>query len=323
MRLDDSTPRGPGEQPVPFAAVPHALLADRRLAPNAKALAGILLRFARKRDHAWPSLRTLGALLGLGRRAVQLNLRRLKVTGWIGEEPAANRTGRILVLLWRRSGMVSPGPTARSAAEPAPRIAPPRPARPRPLTEPAPGCAAGGAQPAAPPPAHLAAPKQDVIVKQEENPEKSGSERPRRAEIATRANLTAAVAAADDPILRRELARREAPAAVPVPPPQSAWEAIERLGERPHDPPRLADWLAEALGDRRSYRGYLAKIQLVMAGHLPRAALADALRQATGPDVRSPGAVFMTALRRWESAPGRPNPIHRTRPQTGAARAPQ
>jgi hypothetical protein len=85
----------------PFAALPHDLIADKRLKATDVRLAGILLRYARDKSTCWPSVATLGADLGRCRRTVQTSLRRLEAAGWISTRPAPNPTGREFVMVWR------------------------------------------------------------------------------------------------------------------------------------------------------------------------------------------------------------------------------
>src|SRR5690349_5947406 len=112
-------PRRPHRNPLPFAAVPHALAEDVRLKPLDLAVARAILKHARADDHAWPSVATLARQVGRTRRTVQFALRRLESAGWIVAEPADNPTRRVLVLTWRRDGGATLGAT------PAPSMAPP------------------------------------------------------------------------------------------------------------------------------------------------------------------------------------------------------
>jgi len=88
-------------QPRPYAALPHDLVADRRLTATAVRLVAILLRYARNKASCWPSVATLAENLGRCPRTVRYSLRRLTDTGWIESRPDPNPTGRVIVLLWR------------------------------------------------------------------------------------------------------------------------------------------------------------------------------------------------------------------------------
>jgi hypothetical protein len=85
----------------PFAALPHDLIADKRLKATDVRLAGILLRYARAKATCWPYVATLGLDLLRSRRTVQTSLRRLEAAGWIATRPAPNLTGREFVMAWR------------------------------------------------------------------------------------------------------------------------------------------------------------------------------------------------------------------------------
>jgi helix-turn-helix protein len=105
-------PAGSGKSKVsnlPFAAVPHNLVADPRLTPLDKTLAALIIKFARGKSDAWPSNRRLAAELGRSPRTVQLALGRLQATGWLRIEPGRNPTGRRLVLAWRCANFCAPG----------------------------------------------------------------------------------------------------------------------------------------------------------------------------------------------------------------------
>jgi hypothetical protein len=90
-----------GAGALPFAALPHDLVGDRRLNGTQVRLAAVLCRYAKGKVDCWPSVATLAADMELCRRSVQLNLAALVRAGWIAARPAANPTGRVLVLTWR------------------------------------------------------------------------------------------------------------------------------------------------------------------------------------------------------------------------------
>lgn len=117
MKPFHSTRRTRSSNPLPFAALPHALVDDPRLKAIDLVVVLVLLRFARAADHAWPAVKTIALGVRRSRRTVQQSLRRLEAAGWLAAEPSDNRTGRVLVLLWRRGAAVD--------GRPAPVVAPP------------------------------------------------------------------------------------------------------------------------------------------------------------------------------------------------------
>ena len=297
--------------PLPFAAVPHALAEDARLKPIDLAVARAILKHARGDDHAWPSVATLARQVARTRRTVQFALRRLESTGWIAAEPADNPTGRVLVLAWRRDGGATLGasPAPSMAPPPARSVAPdqdvtvkrpidrepagagkdshprPRPdSSPIPLPEPSSPIAI--ALPASEPSNRPIAP---AILPARKRPLWSAS--PEMAEAATR---TA------DPILAREIARRSAPArpSTPISAPTSTVELLTRLRESPQHPAEAAELLAREFADRKSWPGFLARCREAWDGRRSPDDLADAYRLATAPGARNPGAIFMAALRK-------------------------
>jgi hypothetical protein len=101
--------RRPGHSTArPFAALPHDLIADKRLKATDVRLAGVILRYARAKASCWPAVKTLAADLGRCERTVQLALKRLREAGWIGSRPDPNPTGRVLILLWREARCAPP-----------------------------------------------------------------------------------------------------------------------------------------------------------------------------------------------------------------------
>jgi hypothetical protein len=74
-------------------------------------------------------------------------------------------------------------------------------------------------------------------------------------------------------------------------------EVLSRIREDPSFPALAADWLASALGDRKSYSGFKARCEEAWRGELPVARLVSAYEQAMGPRVKNPGALFMHAVR--------------------------
>jgi hypothetical protein len=101
--------RRPGQSTArPFAALPHDLIADKRLKSTDVRLAGVILRYARAKASCWPAVKTLAADLGRCERTVQYALRRLSDAGWIAQRPDPNPTGRLLVLTWREPRCTPP-----------------------------------------------------------------------------------------------------------------------------------------------------------------------------------------------------------------------
>lgn len=260
-----------------YAAIPHDLAEDHRLTPLDLAVVRVLLKYARNLDRCWVLVAIIAAAVRRGRRSVQLSLRRLEASGWLATEPAPNRSGRAFVLTWRVDApeVVAPAVVAPPPPEP---IAPPE------------------AQPMAHPEAQPIAPKEDVGVQRESGTEQEAVERPRRD---FRAELVAMPAS--DPVIAREQARMAAARARPAPaplPPATFEELIARVRERPDHPIQLADALASAFGDRKSFAGYHARCREAWAGLLEPEDLAEAYRIARKPGARNPGAIFMGVLKR-------------------------
>ena len=105
-----SLAQGKPEVPRPYSAIPHDLLRDRRLIATDVVVVGSLLVYARAGASCWPSVNSIANDIGRSRRTVQLSLRRLRDTGWIGSRPADNPTGRSLVLLWREGAQSTAHP---------------------------------------------------------------------------------------------------------------------------------------------------------------------------------------------------------------------
>ncbi len=91
--------------PLPFAAVPHEINADRRLNRTDYAVVGKLLEYAWQDDHTTVSDGRMAKDMGVDVATVQRALRRLDAAGWIRRRnrPTGphNRTGREIVLCWR------------------------------------------------------------------------------------------------------------------------------------------------------------------------------------------------------------------------------
>ena len=105
LDVDCTRPSGGRKGVLPYSALPHDLVADHRLSPTDVRVAAALMFWARGKDHCWPSDGTIGARVGRSPGTVQRSLRRLEAAGWIArEKTTANRTGRLIVLAWRRAG---------------------------------------------------------------------------------------------------------------------------------------------------------------------------------------------------------------------------
>jgi hypothetical protein len=103
-----------------------------------------------------------------------------------------------------------------------------------------------------------------------------------------------------DPILMREARAKLAPPRPKPAAPRTLPEAIERIREDPSHPGLVAAWLARDLGDTKSYSGFKARCEEAWRGELPVSRLMSAFEQATGPNVRKRGALFMHTVRQKE-----------------------
>jgi Helix-turn-helix domain len=106
--------------------------------------------------------------------------------------------------------------------------------------------------------------------------------------------------ATGDPILVAEARSKLAPPRPRPEAPTTLPELLGRIREDPSYPALAACELARALGDAKSYSGYLARCTAAWRGEIPAARLVGAYEQATGPKARNPGAIFMVAVRRKE-----------------------
>jgi hypothetical protein len=88
-----------------FSAVPHNILDDPRLTPRDILVIASILRFARQKNWASMSNRTLANLCRCGERTVQLCLARIEAAGWILRKSTTvdigSNTGRLIYLTWR------------------------------------------------------------------------------------------------------------------------------------------------------------------------------------------------------------------------------
>src|SRR5919112_3447813 len=89
----------------PFAQLPHDIAADPRLTPVDVRVIAALLWWAKDKASAWPCDRSIASRVGRAVATVQRSLRRLQALGLIRRdkvEPSdANRTGRLIRLVWR------------------------------------------------------------------------------------------------------------------------------------------------------------------------------------------------------------------------------
>jgi DNA-binding transcriptional MocR family regulator len=106
--------------PLTFSQLPHALIEDKRLRAIDVRLAGVIMRYARAKAEAWPSVRRLAEDLGVCVRSVQYALKRLAEAGWITSRPADNACGRVLVLVWREV-VQAPAPAVQPYSQGLPR----------------------------------------------------------------------------------------------------------------------------------------------------------------------------------------------------------
>ncbi len=100
-----------------------------------------------------------------------------------------------------------------------------------------------------------------------------------------------------DPILVVEAKKKLVPPRPRPEAPKTLPEVLGRIREDPSFPAPAADWLASALGDRKSYSGFKARCEKAWRGELPVPRLLSAFEQATGPKARNRGALFMHAVR--------------------------
>ena len=106
--------------------------------------------------------------------------------------------------------------------------------------------------------------------------------------------------ATGDPIL---VAEARSKLATPRPQPEAPKTLPELLGRIREDssyPALAAAGLAAAFDDPKSYNGFLARCREAWHGLFSVLVLQDAYRQATGPKVRNPGAIFQVACQRRE-----------------------
>jgi hypothetical protein len=103
--------------------------------------------------------------------------------------------------------------------------------------------------------------------------------------------------ATGDPILVAEARKKLVPLRPRFVEPQTLPELLGRIREDPSFPPRAADALAKAFGDWKSYSGFKARCEEAWRGERSIEQLMEAYRQASGPQAKNRGAVFMHVLR--------------------------
>lgn len=312
---------GRNKPKFPFAAIPHNLVSDSRLNPTDVRLVAVILRYARAKPWAWPSNRRLAAELGCSVRTVQACLQRLKACGWLRTVPAANPTGRRIILVWRDDAHCIPRaqPVAPPGCEelhpkeivivegdawkefalpqqrerlPEPDPDPDPPAPPAELPRP-PALALPAPSPA-PPPAPAAELPAAVVLTAEQGT------RLRELPAATRDRVLTWLATGDR-VLLAEARRVLAPPPEAKPAPASLPELLARIQDDPRHPAMAAELLAQDFNDRKSWRAFHKVCEQAWRGELASAALLQAWREASGGKARNPGAVFHHVLRRERS----------------------
>ncbi|HMB03879.1 MAG TPA: helix-turn-helix domain-containing protein, partial [Isosphaeraceae bacterium] len=100
----DCTRRQSGRKALvvqPFAQLPHHIACDPRLSPTDVRVLLALLYYARAKPSCYPGDAAIAARVGRSIPTVQRSLRHLQALGYIDRRPAANATGRLIVLCWR------------------------------------------------------------------------------------------------------------------------------------------------------------------------------------------------------------------------------
>jgi helix-turn-helix protein len=302
---------------VPFAAIPHDLVSDSRLNPADIRLVAVILRFARSKPWAWPSNGRLAAELGCSVRTVQNGLRRLKACGWVRTVPAANPTGRRIILAWRDDAHCTPRaqPVAPRGCEqlhpkeivivegdawkeftlPQERERRPEPDPPA-LAAELPRLPALALPPPSPVP--LPAPAAELPARVALTVEQGA--RLRELPAATR-DCVLTWLATGDRVLLDEANRVLAPPPEAKPAPASLPELLARIQDDPRHPAMAAELLAQDFNDRKSWRAFHKVCEQAWRGELASEALLQAWREASGGKARNPGAVFHHVLRRERS----------------------
>jgi hypothetical protein len=309
-RAFPAAPRTPGPW---AAALPRdegldRLIADPQLGSTAKAVAIALVKhWAWRRDHCWPADTTIAARVGRSPGHIQRCLRELEQTGWIRRERTSdNRTGRRIVLLWRRE----PGSGAQPDPAPAREVAP-APARDKeivsskPVTEPQSKAGSTtmtmGTQHQKP---VGGAPSPSPSRPVAEAARSAGQSKSlmSRARWLGRQDLASLVAETSDPILAAELLRLSAPrpAAEASPWGQPAAALVPRLPGRHDLVLPTARALCVAVRDEKAatLRACTAMARAVAGREVPAEVLGDCLKQALGPMAREAGKVLVASWKR-------------------------
>jgi hypothetical protein len=102
-RLKVTHPDSAADAPLPFATLPHAFNADRRLKGNDKSVLLALTSFAwGDIPECWPSAKAIGERCGLGVQSVRLTLKNLAHFGYIRfVEDDSKASHRRIMLTWR------------------------------------------------------------------------------------------------------------------------------------------------------------------------------------------------------------------------------
>jgi hypothetical protein len=114
------------------------------------------------------------------------------------------------------------------------------------------------------------------------------------------ANLVLTWLLSADRILVAEARKKLAPPPRRPEAPRSVRETIARIREDPSYPALAASGLAALWSDQRSYAGFKARLEEGWRGDIPVQSLLSAFDQATGPQAKKPGALFMYAVRQNE-----------------------
>jgi hypothetical protein len=304
---------GPWAAALPKDEGLDRLLADPALGSTCKAIALALVRhWAWRKDHCWPSDATIAAKVGRSAGHVQRSLRALERAGWVRRERTnENRTGRVIVLLWRRQPDDGARPDTTTA-----RGVPPATARDKKIVSSTTRTEGQGKSLAttmttgfAPSPRANAG----AILKPEAVesptparpvPQKTPQPilRPARCGWLGRQDLAGVAAATNDPILLGEVLRLSAP---PAPPEPSPWglpasELVPRLAGRHDLVMPSARALCVAVQDEKAatLRACHAMARAVAAREVPADFLSACLKQATGPQARHRGKVLVAAWKR-------------------------
>ena len=95
-----------------------------------------------------------------------------------------------------------------------------------------------------------------------------------------------------------EASRRLAPPPPRPTPPTSTADLLARVRESPAHVAAAAEVLSRELDDRKSWSGFHAACRRAWEGEIRPEALVTAWHEATSGKARSPGALFMSVLKR-------------------------